>query len=92
MVILQITGPPSSALVQFVSFFHWPSHRDLSRKYAKKQYFHHFGPLHLPGVPGILTFIDKNIKPQIFKLLWLCKNNSAVDNSKKIKAQARNHT
>jgi len=46
----------------------------------------------LPGVPGILTFTDKNIEPLIFKLLWLCKNNSAVDNSKKIKAQAQNPT
>jgi hypothetical protein len=39
----------------------------------------------LLGMPGILTFIDKNIKPLIFKLFWLCKNNSAVDNSKKLK-------
>jgi hypothetical protein len=39
----------------------------------------------LPGVPGILTFIDKNIEPLIFKLLWRCKNNSAVDNSKKLR-------
>jgi hypothetical protein len=25
----------------------------------------------LPGVPGIVTFIHKNIKPLIFRLLWL---------------------
>jgi hypothetical protein len=47
---------------------------------------------HVPGVPGILTFLDKNIELLIFKLIWLCKNNLAVDNSKKIKAQAQNHT
>jgi hypothetical protein len=40
---------------------------------------------HVPGVPGILTFIDKNIEPLIFNLLWLCKNISAVDNSKKLR-------
>jgi hypothetical protein len=30
---------------------------------------------HLPGVPGIMTLIDKNIEPLIFWLLWLCQNN-----------------
>jgi hypothetical protein len=33
----------------------------------------------IAGVPGIQTFINKNIEPLIFKLLWLCKNNSASE-------------
>jgi hypothetical protein len=36
----------------------------------------------IPGVPGILTFIDKNIEPLFF---GFAKKNSAVDNSKKLR-------
>jgi hypothetical protein len=45
----------------------------------------------LPGVPGILTLINKSIEPLIFKLLWLSKNNSALDNSKKKKKIGHKH-
>jgi hypothetical protein len=42
----------------------------------------------IPCVPGIVDFINKDIKPQFFKLLLLCTNNFSIDIFAKIKARA----